>query len=774
MESIYPEGPTEGGASLAEVTPAYKRRVWLALLGLVGFILAYLATTAWLVWTTYQLVAGGFERVEGFNRFILLCCYGLLSVFMVKAFFFVKRGGHDGDLEVTAEQEPRLFDFLHRLADEAGAPRPHRVFLSGEVNAAVFYDVSFKNLIAPSKKNLVIGLGLVNVLSLSEIKAVLAHEFGHFAQRSMAIGRWIYVAQQVAAHAIHARDWLDGFLRGLSRMDFRVAWVGWIMRLVIWSIRAIMDSAFGLVVLAQRAMSREMELQADLVAVSLTGSDALIHALHRLQAADQAWDEALELASDELNQGRKVADVFVVQTRIVERIRAVLGDDSFGDVPELPSGERQEHRVFEKELALPPRMWATHPPNRQREDNAKRVYVGAALDDRSAWLLFRDPVAVRAATTDHLFAQVTEPDGGLEAMPLQATLASVDQRFSGVHLDRRYRGAYLGRSIVREGATCDDLYDIAPEPETLRAQFEQLYPEQLAQELEQWRSLEAELHALEAIRDGRLDPPDGIIRRGDKSVPRRRLPSLIDEVKGEVQVARSRVCAHDRRCRTVHRAAAAALGRGWEPFLVGLVEVLHYVEHTAANLADAEGYFGNVWDVITADGNISGAEQRRLLMAATEVHVALWEIFEAGGQLELPLPVLQRLEVNSWTEMLPRQLALPAPEDHNLGEWLNAHGMWVRGTIASLGAVRGEVRAALIEGEAYVAECYLRGVEPDQAPPPARTPASYKAVLPDGGRERQTKLGIWDRFQTAQGLMPSIARFAVAATVLIFLSTVGW
>jgi len=87
----------------------------------------------------------------------------------------------------------------------------------------VFYDLSIKNLIFPSRKNLEIGLGLVNILNLSELKAVLAHEFGHFAQRSMAVGNWVYIAQQIAAYIIAQRDILDRFLRQLSFMDLRVA-----------------------------------------------------------------------------------------------------------------------------------------------------------------------------------------------------------------------------------------------------------------------------------------------------------------------------------------------------------------------------------------------------------------------------------------------------------------------------------------------------------------------------------------------------------------------
>src|SRR5690606_31346690 len=98
--------------------------------------------------------------------------------------------------------------------------------------------------------------------------------------------------QQVANQLIYHRDALDKLLGILSRIDLRIAWIGWLLRLVVWALRAILQSLLQLVMLAERALSREMEFQADLVAVATTGSDALIHGLYRLPAADQAWEEA--------------------------------------------------------------------------------------------------------------------------------------------------------------------------------------------------------------------------------------------------------------------------------------------------------------------------------------------------------------------------------------------------------------------------------------------------------------------------------------------------
>ena len=201
-EHVYPAGPGSVPADLTRPSGAYRTHSWLAMGGLMLFVLLYFALATWFTWTAYRLFASLAHGGDAFWTFVAGTCSAFLAVFMWKALVFVKHRHAIDDIEVTAQDQPRLFAFINRLADEAGAPRAHRVFLSPRVNAAVFYDLSVLNLLFPSRKNLEIGLGLVNAVSLGELKAVLAHEFGHFGQRSMAVGRWVYIAQQIAGHII--------------------------------------------------------------------------------------------------------------------------------------------------------------------------------------------------------------------------------------------------------------------------------------------------------------------------------------------------------------------------------------------------------------------------------------------------------------------------------------------------------------------------------------------------------------------------------------------
>src|SRR5690349_17113260 len=184
-EELYPTGPASVPADLTRPSWAYRRHAYLAVAGLFVFLLLYFALAGWFAWTSYRLLSNVSRAPNPVFQVIGGVCAGFLAIFMFKALLFMRRGARTGDIELGPAEHPELFAFLYRLADEARAPRPHRVYLSAQVNAAVFFDLSIANLILPSRKNLEVGLGLINVLTLGELKAVLAHEFGHFAQRTI-------------------------------------------------------------------------------------------------------------------------------------------------------------------------------------------------------------------------------------------------------------------------------------------------------------------------------------------------------------------------------------------------------------------------------------------------------------------------------------------------------------------------------------------------------------------------------------------------------------
>jgi Zn-dependent protease with chaperone function len=757
MATIYPESPRSVPPGFAKPSGAYALHALTATVVLLLFVAAYLVTSAWFAYKAYRLLSAGSD-----NLWVWLAgaCAAFLAIFMLKGLFFIKKGAYSAEVEVTARNEPALFEFIHRLADEAGAPRPARVYLSPRVNAAVFYDISILNLLFPSRKNLEIGLGLVNVLTVEELKAVLAHEFGHFAQRSMLIGRWVYMAQQIAAHIVAKRDAFDKFLEGFSRVDVRFAWIAWGLSLIVWAIRSLTDSAFRLLILAQRALSREMEMQADLVAVSLTGSDSLVHALHRLGAADEAWERAVAFASGEIASKRTPMDLYDVQTRIIERLRAIWDEPQYGRPPARPEEKPEAHRLFTAEVAEAPRMWATHPSNRDREENAKRIYIPSAISKTSAWVLFAKPDETRQSMTARVLKRA-------EGLPPKATredtLKALNAQFEREAFKRFYRGAYVGRPISRHARSADEMFGNLNA--AALADLSRLYPETLAGELKQLRTVMNDIASLEAIRDGLLQPAGGMIRLRGRQIDRSRMRPVIIQLHRERDALRAKIVAHDLACRTAHRVAAKAGGGGWDAYLRGLAGLIHYAEHTSANLRDLYRVFGNVVAVETAVGKVSKAALGRILDAAAEVHVALQAVFDEANAVQLDAPLATRLGYQKWSGRLG-QFSLPAPNDASINDWLKSSGGWVEGLASVLDGLRNAALDELLVSEAVVARAHATKEALPQAPAPSRAPSEYPVLLLGKERPLQKRLGWWARFKQADGLFPELARIAVAGVIV--------
>jgi TPR repeat protein/Zn-dependent protease with chaperone function len=773
ITGLYPPSPANVPNDLREPSRAYLLRAWFAVLGLGAFFAVYVALTGWFAWIAYHLIfhvlAGG---DGGLGAVAVALGAILLAIFMVRALFFVKRSAEVAGTEITELEQPLLFAFLHRLAAEVGAPRPYRVYLSSRVNAAVFYDLSILNLLWPSRRNLEIGLGLVNVLTLTELKAVIAHEYGHFAQRSLVVGRWVYISAQIAGHLVTKRDALDRLSQQLTRfiplnpIGLLLMAFGWTMRLTVWSIRSVTDATFRLLVIVQRALSREMEFQADLVAVSVTGSDPLVHALHKMPAAEDAWKRAWVFAGSELKKGKRVPDVFALQSAAIERLRTVLGMPDFGRTPAIADSDRGSYRLFKARFAQPPKMWMTHPPSFEREENCKRRYVAAHDNNLEAWALFKDSEGLRARSTTAGLQSETAVGTTREESVL-----AFERSFDRPYLDRAYQGVYLGRTLTRSVNDPKELLNAAGTQQLAGSEISALYPASLGADAELQRNLAEEYNGLQAIKKGTMMPPDGVIRYRGRAIGRSELNAALDSSRADFDAVSLRIADHDRQCRSAHLAAAAQAGAGWDAYLVGLMSMLHYAEHTEANLLDARGYLVYSLATVTRQGKIAAKDVPLVVDAARPVHLALKEAFDQRAQVVFDPLLAERFGAAAWP-LQNTQFELVAPVTQNVAAWLKVIDSWVGTYIAMFQQLRFAALDQLLAMEAKVAQASAQMPLP-QAPAPSQVPTDFTRRPVGTERERNLDVDWLDRWQSAGGPIAAVSRLLIALSLIIAVSLLG-
>ena len=416
MPSLYyPAGPAVVPEDLTGLSGSYKLRATLSIVSILLFFLLYLGLVAATGFLLYQAIIAPF--VVSLMGIVLkgglIFGAGMLFFFTVKFVFKLRRPDMKNRIEVDRDREPELWAFVERVCIETDVSMPKAIYVDPEINAYVRYTNFWLSLFFPVGKELTIGLGLVNTLKLAEFKAVVAHEFGHFSQRSMVIGSYVATANTIIHDMIFTRDRWDETLDRWRRLDFRIAIFAWIVTGFAWIVRQILRLFYSFLNLMHASLSREMEFNADKVAVRAAGSDAIISALWSLENRQHHWTGTVNNAYLAANKGMYTRNLYDHHSRADER----HAETHARQIAELPSDERGGRRYFAGSDVSSIPMYASHPPNDLREANAKVPYVPCEGDDRSPWKIFSDPAIIQQEMTTLVYNLYLEKSPDAFAAP---------------------------------------------------------------------------------------------------------------------------------------------------------------------------------------------------------------------------------------------------------------------------------------------------------------------------------------------------------------------
>jgi Zn-dependent protease with chaperone function len=105
----------------------------------------------------------------------------VLVLFLIRPLFAASPRPRE-TLKLDPEKEAGFVSGVHALCRAIGVSPPIEIRLSWHANASVHFRTRWVSLFT-GHKVLTIGLSLVGGLSARQFVGVLAHEFGHFAQR---------------------------------------------------------------------------------------------------------------------------------------------------------------------------------------------------------------------------------------------------------------------------------------------------------------------------------------------------------------------------------------------------------------------------------------------------------------------------------------------------------------------------------------------------------------------------------------------------------------
>ena len=162
---------------------------------------------------------------------------------------------------LTRANAPRLFDLIDEVARGTSQVAPSEVYLLNDVNAWVTQRGGVMGV--GSRRVMGVGLPLLARLPPAEVKAVIAHEFGHYVSGDVGLGPWIHKTRSAIARAVAATE--STFLEEPFRLYAH------------------------LFLKTTQAVSREQEFVADRTAAEVAGAHPAINALRQVGALAPAY-----------------------------------------------------------------------------------------------------------------------------------------------------------------------------------------------------------------------------------------------------------------------------------------------------------------------------------------------------------------------------------------------------------------------------------------------------------------------------------------------------
>jgi Zn-dependent protease with chaperone function len=244
--------PEPGSAS------SLARRAAIALLLMVGFYVLALGMAFALLWVPYATLAYGHRFQLRLAIFCLGGAYLILKAIVPRRDRFEAPGPR-----LLPERHPRLFEELRATAAAAGQEMPAEVYLVPDVNAWVAQRGGVMGI--GGRRIMGLGLPLLQAVTVSEMRAIVAHEFGHYFGGDVKLGPLIYRTRAALVRTVVTLHQHSGLLQKpfewYAALFFRVT----------------------------HAVSRHQELQADGLAARIAGADALARGLRTVHGAALAF-----------------------------------------------------------------------------------------------------------------------------------------------------------------------------------------------------------------------------------------------------------------------------------------------------------------------------------------------------------------------------------------------------------------------------------------------------------------------------------------------------
>jgi len=245
----------------------------LAIAMVIGSYLFVFLLAAACVILPYLIIANS-ENPSG--QILLLLLFGIvIAAAMLWSLIPRRDKFKPPGLLLDPASHPKLFKELKNIAAALGEELPLEVYLVADPNAFVADRGGILGF--GSRRIMGLGLPLLSTMTISQFRAVLAHEFAHYYGGDTGLGPWVYKSRSAMIRLFQN----IGSVGSLARIAILGAMYLVVVTLLKWYFIAFLR--------VTNLVSRKQEYRADELACIVAGRQNLIDGLQTVHAATIGW-----------------------------------------------------------------------------------------------------------------------------------------------------------------------------------------------------------------------------------------------------------------------------------------------------------------------------------------------------------------------------------------------------------------------------------------------------------------------------------------------------
>jgi len=425
-----------------QTSNTFKKNVAKTILSILVFVISIILLLAVLIVLTMSSIHFAIQQLFSLGNVFTIIFLSLLSICLFTIFnYLVKFLSSDTETDekefkqVKVDEEPDLFALIKEVAQEVGTTLPKKVYLDYSTDISILLKSSFWNIFLPASINLQVGIGLINAVSKQELKAILAHEFGHFSYKRRKVETLIYKTHQIIYNLLYRNEYWNKMIITWHILSGSIVILMFIPIFSIKKIYYTLERLYNYINENYSSISKEVEFHTDEIAAEIAGSAAILNSLLRIHYAKAMLRHVIEYYEENFDKNIKSSNIYNDQFALMFFYAKINKYPIHENLPIITIENLKKYKPSKLNIQID---WHSHSKEQERIIALKkRNIIKEDVDNKRAITILKDNAAIAQKISDEIFS-----NGSYEEKPIAQSTAQFMADYQFTYENNNFSSIY--------------------------------------------------------------------------------------------------------------------------------------------------------------------------------------------------------------------------------------------------------------------------------------------------------------------------------------------